>query len=76
MKLGMGGIWTWDTGTEHRYDGLGKEDKSTINRESLTDRACLRIYDDFADAMSIADLCSGSAFAPDNEVRRSSPFFT
>ena len=30
--------------------------------------ACLSIYEDFADAMSIADMCSGSAFAPDNHV--------
>jgi DNA polymerase III delta prime subunit len=30
----------------------------------------LRIYDEFLDAISAADLCSGGTFAPDNEVSR------
>ncbi len=36
-------------------------------------RAALRMYADFAEAMSSADLCSGSTFALDNQVRLRSP---
>ena len=63
--------WHLDLGDWHKTirmaDWAGHAKNMSTGK--VDKRACLSIYDDFADAMSIADLCSGSAFAPDNDVR-------
>ena len=44
--------------------------RQSLSAGKFDDRACLRIYDEFADAMSVSDLFSGSAFAADDQVRQ------
>ncbi|KAF4633442.1 hypothetical protein G7Y89_g4675 [Cudoniella acicularis] len=39
-----------------------------LSNGKVDDQAALGIYEDFADAMSAADLCSGRTFAPENQV--------
>ena len=42
------------------------------SRSKVDNPAYLKMYDDFADAMSVADLLSGSAFGAENRVRHQS----
>ena len=62
--------WRLDIGDwQKSIDMIGWAAKTKDLSKGKADvRACLSIYDEFADAMSVADLCSGPAFAPDNRV--------
>lgn len=68
--------WHLDLGDwQKSIDMTGWAKKKTMLSTGRADQhACLNIYDDFADAMSIADLCSGSSFASDNHVRASKAY--
>lgn len=63
--------WSLDLGHwQKSIDMTGWADKKQDLSEGKADgRAFLSIYDNFADAMSIADLCSGLAFGAGNQVR-------
>lgn len=63
--------WHLDLGDwEKSIDMAGWANKTeTRSGGKVDESAILRMYSEFADAMSAADLCSGSSFAPDNQVR-------
>ena len=62
--------WNLDIGDwQQNLDLTAWADKTTALSTSTTDyRSSLNMYVNFSEAMSVADLCSGSAFAPSDRV--------
>ncbi|KAH8600497.1 hypothetical protein B0O99DRAFT_610815 [Bisporella sp. PMI_857] len=62
--------WELDSGDWHRMINFTDWANTTLSESKRKEdkMASLAIYDDFAQAMSDSDICSGSTFAPENKM--------